>query len=118
MSGGQGKGSANPVGIREQFQQPRAWLRRMLLASALIVVCSTVLRRGAAAGSPMFSSKFEQPLTRRLQTSCHDLTDPLEELKTKRVISFGVFAQDCPVENNSRSGLTRTSAETSLMRRD
>jgi hypothetical protein len=35
--------------------------------------------------------EFEQPLTGRLQTSCHDLTDPLEELKTKRVISFGVL---------------------------
>src|SRR6266480_5001345 len=98
MSGGQGKGSANPVGIRKQFQQPRAWLRRMLLASPLIVVSSTVLQRGAAAGSPMFSSKFEQPLTRRLQTSCHDLTDPLEELKTKRAISFGVFRKTAPLK--------------------
>jgi len=64
------------------------------------------------------AARFEQPLTGRLQTSCHDLTDPLEELKTKRVISFGVFAQNCPVENNGRSGLTRTSADTPPVRRE
>ena len=89
----------------------------VLLAAALIVMCCTVLRR-VAARSPMSSGKFEQPLTRRLQTSCHDLIDPLDELVPKRVISFGVFAQNCPDENNGGSGLTSTSADTPLVRRE